>query len=66
MANEMLEKLSDGALIAGAINWGLVGLFGFNAVSWLADAVGFEMLANIIYIFIGVAGVYLLMQMVKG
>lgn len=45
-------------LIAGALNWGLVGLARFNLVAWLFGSV--PVLATIIYILVGLAGVYAL------
>lgn len=44
-------------VIIGAINWGLVGAFQFDAVMWLATTVGMIDLAKIIYIVVGVCGV---------
>jgi len=42
-------------MVVGAINWGLVGAFDFNLVTWLF---GMEMLSKTIYILVGIAGVY--------
>ncbi len=42
-------------LIVGGINWGLVGIFEFNLVSFIF---GVSMLANIVYTAVGVSGVY--------
>ena len=41
-------------LIIGAINWGLVGLFGVNLVS---TVLGESLLTRVVYILVGVAGV---------
>lgn len=41
-------------LIAGALNWGLVGAFHMNVVTML---LGETMWANVIYILIGLAGI---------
>ena len=41
----------------GAINWGMA-LVNFNLVTWLAQIVRFEMLTKILYVIIGLAGVY--------
>ncbi|OGB83775.1 hypothetical protein A3F66_03480 [candidate division TM6 bacterium RIFCSPHIGHO2_12_FULL_32_22] len=49
------------ALIAsvGAINWGLIGLFNFNLVEQLASLLGSkELIARIVYIIVGLAGLY--------
>ncbi len=57
----MCGKLSALALFVcaiGAINWGLVGAVDFNLVVWLAELVKYPMLAKIIYVIVGFAGVY--------
>lgn len=43
-------------MIVGALNWGLIGLFGFN----LVDAIFGEMslLSRIVYILVGISGLY--------
>ena len=44
-------------VIVGALNWGLVGLFDFNLV---AELFGVDSaLSNLVYILVGVAGIYL-------
>lgn len=44
--------------IAGAINWGLVGLFHFNLVTMLF---GIDtLLTRIIYVLIGISGIWML------
>lgn len=62
-----LNVIAQILMIVGAINWGLVGLFDFNLVSALfgVDAA----LTNIIYILVGIAGlygIYLLRPLVTG
>lgn len=43
--------------VVGAVNWGLVGLFDFNLVNAILVSVpGVE---KIVYILVGVSGVYL-------
>ncbi len=37
----------------GALNWGLVGLFGFDLVAWIFGSA--TMVSNIVYSIIGVA-----------
>lgn len=44
--------------IIGALNWGLIGLFNFNLVSWLFG--DFSLLSRIVYILVGVSGLYLI------
>ncbi|PIR47936.1 DUF378 domain-containing protein [Candidatus Uhrbacteria bacterium CG10_big_fil_rev_8_21_14_0_10_50_16] len=43
-------------IIVGAINWGLVGGFGFNLVNWIFSFS--EVVETIVYILVGVSGVY--------
>ena len=43
--------------IVGAINWGLVGLFGFDLVAAIFG--GMSVLSRIVYVLVGIAGVYL-------
>lgn len=53
-------------LIIGGLNWGLVGLFQFNLVQVIFGAV--PMLANIIYIIVGLAalwGIYMICNKCK-
>ena len=57
----MCGKLSALALFVcaiGAINWGLIGAVNFNLVFWLAELVKLPILERIIYIIVGLAGVY--------
>lgn len=43
--------------IIGAINWGLIGLFGFNLVAFLFGDM--TLLSRIVYILVGLSGLYL-------
>ncbi len=43
--------------IIGAINWGLIGLFGFNLVAFLFGEM--TLLSRIVYILVGLSGLYL-------
>ena len=55
----MLDRLSLILTIIGALNWGAVGLFRFDAVAWICG--GMEtLLARIIYSVVGLAGVWCL------
>jgi len=42
----------------GALNWGLIGAINFNLVTWLAEVVKLPILEKVIYIIVGLAGVY--------
>ncbi len=53
MIDKWLHLLAMALVVVGALNWGLVGVFGFNAVSAL---LGRGALANIVYAAVGIAG----------
>lgn len=44
--------------IIGAVNWGLIGISNFNLVEMLFG--NMTMLSRIIYVLVGVSGIYLL------
>lgn len=60
-----MRRLTDYVLapltFIGAINWGLVGIFGFNLVSWLFGPA--TMVSNIVYAIVGIAAVIWLIIM---
>ena len=43
--------------IIGAINWGLIGFFNFNLVSWIFGDMSW--ISRIIYALVGLSGLYL-------
>lgn len=51
-------------LIIGGLNWGLVGVFGFDLVAALLGAG--TMLARVVYIVVGLAAIYALLYALKG
>lgn len=52
MNNKDWNKIAGFLLIAGGLNWGLIGLFGFNLVAALTGP-----LARFVYIAVGIAAV---------
>ena len=52
---ETLQKICLVLTIIGAINWLLVGLFNFNLVTTIFGTN--DMLTNIVYILVGIAGI---------
>lgn len=44
--------------IIGAVNWGLIGFFNFNLVSFLFGSA--SMLSKVIYALVGLCGLYLI------
>lgn len=60
IANKIALALS----IIGSLNWGLVGLFGFDLVAFITG--GFTVLARIIYILVAVAGIWCISMLFRG
>lgn len=53
----MFDKICLALVIIGSLNWGLVGLFQFDLVSWLfGDSAA--LISRIVYIVIALAGVW--------
>ena len=51
----ILQKIALVFTIIGAINWGLIGIFNFNLVSFIfGDR---TILSTIIYIIVGICGI---------
>jgi uncharacterized protein len=57
MVSSSLERLSLALIVIGAINWLLVGLFGFDLVATLFGGQT-AIFSKIIYAVIGLAGIY--------
>jgi len=53
----MLDRLSLILIIVGALNWGSVGIFRFDIVSWLFGGQG-ATFSRILYTLIGLAGIW--------
>ncbi|MCX6705737.1 MAG: DUF378 domain-containing protein [Candidatus Woesebacteria bacterium] len=49
-----LKKISKWVVVIGAANWGLVGLFNFNLVTFLLG--NWPILVTVVYILVGAAG----------
>ena len=58
MGNKFLDCTALTLVIIGAINWGLIGFFRFNLVTFLFGDM--TMLSRIIYGLVGLCGLYLL------
>ncbi len=52
-----LHIASFALVIIGALNWGLVGLFGFNLVQAVLGS--WPSIENLVYILVGLSAVYL-------
>lgn len=53
---KLLHQLSYVLIWAGAVNWGLVGLFNYNLVESLLGA--WPGVVQVVYVLVGLAGVY--------
>lgn len=55
------EKISAGLLAVGGLNWGLVGIFGFDLVAYLlGDA---SVASRVVYTLVGVSAIPALMAL---
>ncbi len=59
-----LNKISLLLLIVGGLNWGLVGLFGFDLVATLFGEM--SVLSRIVYVLVGVSAILQIAPLVKG
>ena len=57
MNSKIIDYTALTIVIIGAINWGLIGFFSFNLVSFLFG--GFGWISRIIYAVVGICGLYL-------
>ena len=53
----MLDRIALTLLIIGALNWGGIGLFQFDAVAWLFGGQG-AAISRVIYTLVALAGVW--------
>ncbi len=53
----VMSKIALVIAIIGALNWGSVGLFSFDAVAWISGG-PYTMLARLIYIAVALAGLW--------
>lgn len=53
----MLDKIMLILLIIGGLNWGSVGIFGFDIVAWICGGSG-SVIARIIYAVVGIAAIW--------
>jgi uncharacterized membrane protein YuzA (DUF378 family) len=52
-----LDKLSLTLVIIGALNWGLIGLFEFDAVAWLFGGQT-AVVSRVIYTLVALGGIW--------
>ena len=54
---DMLDRLALLLVVVGALNWGSVGLFQFDIVSWLFGGAD-SLISRIIFTLVGLAGLW--------
>ncbi len=62
MNSKVLDYTLLALVIIGAINWGLIGLFRFNLVSFLFGDMSW--ISRIVYGIVGIGGLYLCSEFV--
>jgi hypothetical protein len=62
MEKSVLDWIALILVIIGGLNWGLVGLFGWDLV---ASIFGAGMLAKIVYILVGLSALWMIYMAVK-
>lgn len=55
--SKMMDKIALFILLIGGINWGLVGLFGFDLVAWAFGGSG-SVISRIIYIVVALSALW--------
>jgi uncharacterized protein len=60
----LIDKASFILVIIGALNWGLKGLFNLDLLEALFGG-NFQVVTRVIYILVGVAGINLLLLLIK-
>ena len=58
MSSKVWDYIVLTVVVIGAINWGLIGFFKFDLVSWLFGSM--SLLTRIIYAIVGLGGLYLM------
>ncbi len=53
----IMDRISLLLVIIGALNWGGVGLFGFDTVAWICGGAD-TMVARLIYTVVALAGIW--------
>lgn len=53
---KILKTLALVLVIVGGLNWGLIGLLGFNLVTFIFGVT--SMLTTLVYVLVGLAAVY--------
>jgi len=59
-----MDKTALTLVIIGAINWGLIGIFGFDLVGWLFGGQA-AVISRIIFAVVGIAGLWCISVLFK-
>lgn len=54
---QMLDKIALFFVVIGALNWGSIGIFGFDVIAFLFGGQG-AVISRIIYTIVGLAGIW--------
>ena len=57
----IIQKSALVLTLVGALNWGLIGIFDFNLVSFVFDNLSVA-ISRIIYSLVGISGVFLIVS----
>ena len=60
----MLDNISLVLIIIGALNWGIIGLFGVDLIGMLFDG-QLTLIPRIIYTLVGIAGIWAITLLFK-
>jgi uncharacterized membrane protein YuzA (DUF378 family) len=55
--SKMLDRIALILVIIGGLNWGSIGIFGFDLVAWICGGQG-SIIARIIYTIVGIAAIW--------
>ena len=55
--NNWIDRIALILVVVGALNWGCIGLFRFDLVSWIGGGQG-SVIARIIYTLVALAGLW--------
>lgn len=58
----VIDWIATILVIIGGLNWGLVGVFNFNFVNWVFGSA--YVIAQIIYIIVGVAALWMILKLI--
>ncbi len=53
----MIDRIALILVVIGGINWGSIGIFGFDIVAWICGGQG-SIFARIIYTIVGIAAIW--------